>query len=258
MSLILTVISRQGIIHAADSNLSNSVGAAGVGQKVFKVPYLNAALSVAGSYSVSGVQMDEWMRRTIGEYGNAPSTTLRGLAEVLRTRLESEMIRPEKNWGSLVHLAGYVGDASGIHPEFYFVRNITGVDPDTGSYVGFADAFQATEDFWTRDHQTPEIRSTLGSGGYQLYINGYPAGRIGYLALMRHFGEFLRAVWGESRWSFRAPRTLDETSLLVELQMRAIGTLFTISDYPAPYIGGDIQIEQLPAPPGSTALGDAG
>jgi hypothetical protein len=34
----------------------------------------------------------------------------------------------------------------------------------------------------------------------------------------------------------------------VELQLRTIGACFHLSDYPAPYIGGEPQIEQLAAP----------
>ncbi len=87
-----------------------------------------------------------------------------------------------------------------------------------------------------------------------MYINGYPDGRIGYLALTKHFGEFLQAIWSEPQWRFRAPATLAESALLVDLQLRAIGTLFQISDYLAPYIGGDIQMERLSAPPDCVTL----
>lgn len=254
MSLILTVISREGIIHAADSNLSNNQGPAGTGKKVFTVPYLEAALSVAGSYSVAGVRMDRWMPQAIAAYGTSATPTMLGLGEYLRTRLETEMFRPEKNGGCLIHLCGYVPATDGTHPELYFIRNITGIDPETGAYTGFTETFALSEDFWTRDYLTAETQNSLASGGQQMYINGYPAGRIGYLALTRHFGEFLRAIWSKPQWRFRAPATLAESALLVNLQLSAIGTLFQVSDYPAPYIGGDVQMEQLPAPPNCITL----
>ena len=248
MSLILTVISQEGIIHAADSNLSSRQGPAGTGQKVFSVPYLQAAISVAGSYSVAGTRMDLWMLKAIEAYGANPKPTVPGLGEHLRFLLETEMLKSEKNGGCLIHLCGYVATGAGSHPEFYFIRNITGIDPGTGAYDGFAEAFTVSEDFWTRDYLTAETQHALRSGGEQIYINGYPAGRIGYLALMKHFGQFMRAIWSEPQWRFRRPVTLAESALLVDLQLRAIGALFQISDYPAPYIGGDAQIELLPAP----------
>jgi len=51
MTLILTQLSKYGIIHASDSNISNERGELlGEGRKVFEIPHLNAGLSVAGSY----------------------------------------------------------------------------------------------------------------------------------------------------------------------------------------------------------------
>jgi hypothetical protein len=80
VSLILTVISREGIIHAADSNLSNHQGLAGTGQKVFTVPYLESALSVAVSYSVASVRMDRWMQQAIAAYGTSAHRQCSGSA----------------------------------------------------------------------------------------------------------------------------------------------------------------------------------
>lgn len=189
------------------------------------------------------------MPQAIAAYGNNAAPTLSGLGESLRARLETEMLTSEKNGGCLIHLCGYVASAAGKHAEFYFVRNITGIDPATGAYTGFAEGFAISEDFWTRDYLTVAVRNALASGGQQLYINGYPDGRIGYLVLMKYFGEFLQAIWSKPEWRFRAPATLEEASQLVDLQLRTIGTLFQISNYPAPYIGGDVQVERLPAPP---------
>ena len=112
----------------------------------------------------------------------------------------------------------------------------------------FGKDFSVSEDFWKRDYLKPEIKQALSSGNAQLYLNGVPAGRVGYLVLTEHFGNFLRAICSESRWKFRSPANLEESSMLVELQLRTIGTLFKMSDYPAPYIAGDVQMKQLAAP----------
>ena len=54
MSLILTQLSRFGIIHASDSQLTESIGNVdkdgGLVKKVFEIPYLQAGLSIAGSF----------------------------------------------------------------------------------------------------------------------------------------------------------------------------------------------------------------
>jgi hypothetical protein len=86
------------------------------------------------------------------------------------------------------------------------------------------------------------------SGSIQIYINGYPSGRIAYLGAMTRMREFFSQVWGNPEWMFRPPQSLTETVLLVKLYMNIIGTLFQISDYPAPFIGGETQIHEIPRP----------
>ena len=75
MTLILTQISKFGIIHASDTNVTFSnfdpktktykFAKVEELQKLFQIPYLNAALTVAGSYSVGNNRMQEWMNAFI-------------------------------------------------------------------------------------------------------------------------------------------------------------------------------------------------
>jgi hypothetical protein len=243
MSLILTHIDRRGIVHAADSNLTTgSGGAAGTGTKVFDLPYLRAGLSLAGSYSVNGVAMDKWMPLVIADYGHNASPRLPEFSDWLRDRLEREMTPTEKDGGCLIHVAGFIRDSAGEHPEFYFIRNITGIDPKTGSYLGMGPTFAATEDFWTRDFSAASARAALAAGtGSMLYINGFPSGRSAYLGLMPHLRKFLEEIWGTAAWRFRPPKTLGEVAILVELHFSVIGAMFIMSDYSAPFIGGPVQ-----------------
>jgi hypothetical protein len=146
-----------------------------------------------------------------------------------------------------------VNDASGIHPEFYLVRNIQGINASTGAYEGVTSNYQVTEDFWTRDYpQTPA--GMFAAGGSQRYFSGYPSGRIAYLGAMQKLQEFYEQVWREPNWKFRRPASLDELSAFVRLELETINTLFTSSDYPSPYIGGVIQIEKILAPSGAMSL----
>lgn len=248
MSLILTHIGCYGVVHAADSNLTAAGAAAGTGDKVFEVPALRAGLSLAGSYTVSGERMDTWMPRAISDYVVGPSPTLTGLAAELARRLAQEMTVDEKTGGYLIHVAGFVTESEGQHPEFHFVRNISGIDPDTGNYLGIGPTFDVTEDFWARDCVSADDRTALENGERsQLYINGFPAGRIAYLGLGRYLDEFLSHVWGNPDWSFRPPRTLGEVELFLRLRLSLIGTLFEASDYSAPLIGGPVKTLQIPA-----------
>lgn len=250
MTLIATIICNHGIIQASDSNLTGSSGSVGTGPKVFRLGFSNGALALAGAYTVGTERMDNWLPACIASYSASAAPSLSGFANHLASQLESSST-PDKP--RLFHIAGYVQDTSGIHPEFYFVRNIQSINAKTGAYEGVTSNYQVTEDFWARDYpQTPV--GTFASGGSQRYFNGFPSGRIAYLGAMQKLQEFYEQVWNEPSWKFRRPASLDELAAFVQLELETINTLFTSSDYPSPYIGGVIQIEKIPAPSGAISL----
>jgi hypothetical protein len=253
MTLIVTVISNCGIIQAADSNLSTDSGEAGSGKKVFHLGFADAVLAVAGAYSVGGQSMEAWMPACIDAYAASDQPTLAGFADYLGHRLGDAATNEERNSGSLIHIAGYVVQDSGAHPEFFFVRNIEHIDR-TGEYVGRSPEYNVTEDFWNRDYPKRDTREALASGGLQRYFNGYPPGRIAYLGFSAELHKFLQRVWHHPGWGFRQPRSIEELASIVDLEIRAIGAMFTCSDYPAPYIGGKPQIVRIPPPPNAVAL----
>jgi hypothetical protein len=165
------------------------------------------------------------------------------------------MTDSEKGQGSLIHVAGYVRDQGCAHPEMCFVRNVERIDEQTGNYVEFRDQFQVSEDFWHRDYLSPITRAAIRGGGYQNYFNGFPPGRIAFLGLSQMFQAFLHQVWWEHpEWRFRPPSALDELSSFVALEIQAVCTMFGSSDYPAPYVGGDVQIETISPPQGAVVL----
>lgn len=250
MTLIATVICNQGIIQASDSNLTSSRGPVATGPKVFRLGFADGAMALAGAYAVGTDRMDNWLPACIANYSASAAPSLSGFANHLAAKFESS---PTPGRARLFHIAGYVDDPNGIHPEFYFVRNIQSINARTGTYEGVTSNYQVTEDFWTRDYpQAPAGMFT--AGGSQRYFNGYPSGRIAYLGAMRKLQEFYEQVWREPSWKFRRPASLDELAAFVQLELETINTLFTSSDYPAPYIGGVIQIEKIPAPSGTINL----
>jgi hypothetical protein len=249
MTLILTHLSKFGIIHASDSNLtSGSNTAVGQGQKTFTVPFLNAGLALAGAYSVGGKPMDVWMRDFINTQASSGIGSLSGFAETLRGGLEAEMNPGEKQSGSMVHIAGYVESAALQHPEFYFVRNVYGIDTSTGEYLDVRNQFVASEDFWNRDCPKSNAMAAFQSGAYQVYVNGFASGRIGYVVLQDRLNSFFKTIWDQPQWKFRPPGSLGGTVLFVKLYMSIIETLFQVSDYPAPFIGGGCQVHEIPQP----------
>jgi hypothetical protein len=255
MTLINTIISNYGLIQASDSNITRLGSAVPTpGQKVFQLGFTNAALALAGTYGVGDERMDTWMPACITAYGSTPQPSLKGFAYYLRDRLDSDLTGQQKTYATLIHIVGYVSDDEGTHPEFYFVRNAGSINQHTGEYAQILDAFQVTEDFWTRDYQLAEVQATFAAGGYQSYFNGTPDGRIAFVQFGQIFGTFLGMVWGQPNWRFRAPQSLDELASLVKLQIRTVGTLYEISDYQAPFIGGKPQIESITPPSGTVTL----
>jgi hypothetical protein len=253
VSLIATAISQLGIVQASDSNITAEDKLSRQARKVFRIPSVGGALALAGTYRVGGAAMDAWMPAAIDAYGAMSGQTLSGFAEFLRERLSKELTAEEHAMGTLVHIAGYVEVEGAAHPEFWFVRNIAGMDEVTGDYIG-QERFDISEDFWTRDYQTPEVRAALAGSFEQRYFNGYAAGRIAYLGFIQRFRAFLGQVWAEPTWSFRQPTSIEELARFIELEIQFIGTLFFSSDYAAPYIGGQVQIEKIPAPPNAIPL----
>jgi hypothetical protein len=250
MTLIATVISNQGIIQASDSNLTAPGQPVGTGPKIFNLGFADGAISLAGAYAVGAESMDRWLPACIASYATSAAPSLSGFANYLAAQLQSS---PTPGEARLFHIAGYVSNGSGVHPEFYFVRNIEDINPRTGDYQGVTSNYQVSEDFWGRDYrQAPAGMFT--AGGFQRYFNGYPSGRIAYLGATQRLQEFYQQVWSEPSWKFRPPKSIDELAAFVRLELETINTLFTSSDYPSPYIGGAIQIEMIPAPSEAISL----
>ena len=189
--------------------------------------------------------MDEWMKNIIDIHSKTGDKSLENFAEYLRNLLEINMLPSEKQKGCMVHIAGYVGEGMEYHPEFWFVRNYLGIDNNTGEYTGIAERFEKSEDFWTKFSNIQELTQWF-QNGYQVFGNGYVAGRIGFFILLPKMAEFLDVIWGNPNRKFRPPETIEETELLVKLYFQVISTLFAISDYSAPFIGGDIQTCVIP------------
>ena len=148
----------------------------------------------------------------------------------------------------MVHLAGYVGDSATYHPEFHHIRNVYAMD-SAGGYTDIRHTFFATEDFWSRDcrHRSSQT-GFIDDSYYVVYANGFPEGRIAYMTALKPLNQLFGTLWNQPGWHFRPPRSLKDTVCFVRLYMLIIHGLFEVSDHAAPYIGGDVQIVDIPPP----------
>jgi len=245
MTLILTHINRYGIVHASDSNLTGSDNKdAGTGQKTFPITFLQAGLTVAGAYSVSGIAMHRWMSDFIQRQQKEENVTLETFCNKLKDELQTKMTTTEKMNGSLIHVAGYVEDESLSHPEFWFISNVHGINETTGEYQNVDETFAISEDFWNRDCPRGHLMEAFkdeNDSSWQYYVNGFTPGRIGYNVVSKKLVDFFSEIWSVKEWRFRPPKSLKETEILVKLYMQVINDLFLLSDYSAKVIGGDTQ-----------------
>jgi hypothetical protein len=253
VTLIVTGISDLGVLQLSDSNLTmEGEPGASFGPKVFELPFCHGALGLAGSYDLPSGGMDTWMPDMIADYSNGEHQTISEFAHFLRDRLMSDSEPGETEL--LVHIAGYATDGNKWHPEMWFVRKFVGIDGG-GSYRGRSDRFVISEDFWTRDYPEDRDRGWVESETYvRWYFNGLPEGRINFNLIHTMFWTFLRTVWNNSEWLFRRPRSIEELRDLVAHEVAVIGTLFSVSDYPAPYVGGPVQAIGVSCPSGSVRL----
>ena len=152
-------------------------------------------------------------------------------------------------------MAGYELDPSlGFHPVHWTLSNVPGLDNE-GYYLPPAEEFEMQEHFWERDCQQKDSPTGFPRGrdtySWWVYANGVEAGRIAYMGIRHQVEVWLKSLWmrhGEPGWHFRPPKSLNESIKLVHLYMSLVNGLFEISDAPAPYVGGDIQIIGIPLP----------
>lgn len=251
MTLIITHINRFGIIHASDSNLTSSDQDTSEVTKTYEIGFLKAGLTTAGSYRVNNIPMPEWMTDFIDKESKIIGLTLKDFCYNLRNELQRLMQKEEKECGSMIHITGYVEEEGLFHPEFWFISNVHGIDPKTGEYRNIDENFAISEDFWKRDYLNNNLKETFQDPNYyskQIYVNGFPPGRIGFNIIQTQLDRFFLYFWNVRDWKFRPPKTLEETKLYVEIYMQVINSLFIMSDYNARYIGGKTQTLLIPQP----------
>jgi hypothetical protein len=251
MSLILTHINRFGIIHASDSNLSIPGQDVIEGKKVFAIDFLNAGLSIAGTYSVDGTDMNIWMEEFIENQRDAKVGTLKQFSEILQQRLQSSLRENEFHLGCMIQISGYSETNGVIHPEFWFLRNIHSINRETGQYENIDETIAISEDFATRDllYNTTIDKYNFREHEFDYsYFNGFAPGRISYHYLTRSLDTFFNNIWSNKKWKFRPPSNLNDYKLLINSYILTIDTLFQLSDDYGRVIGGNPQFYLIPAP----------
>lgn len=248
MSLILTHISKFGILQVADSALTTKT-AGGLADsrdadKLFDIADQTAVVAVAGTYAVGLKSMDNWMRDCIANHQLLPD--LSTFATALKDALTAGATG---NQAHIMHLTGYgPKPAVGTIPQFWHVRNMTGIDDQTGDYTGRSSVYTASEDFPTRDLPNGDWEEFKKQMAEQVYVNGHVYGRIafnfGFQALAKLDSELIT----RSKGNLRSPQSIDEMKDRVVRRFDLVSDVYSRNTYGARVIGGPTQIRKLPIP----------
>jgi hypothetical protein len=242
MSIIVTHINKNGIVHAADTNLTDKNGKhAEQASKVFAIPRHEAGLTVAGTYAVAGARMDRWLDDLTK---NDKTSSLAEFVEMLRSSTEREARPEQKQSGYFFHVAGFQRGDGDRHPEFYHITNYT-LTPEGNYKVDTPDKMRAGEDFWSQ-RESKTLKQMFENRAGFIYCNGFPSGRQIYFSLLNKMSELRSQVWNNAGWKFRPPTNISEESDILRKDMEQITLFFLQSDYSAPFIGGKIETLGLP------------
>lgn len=245
MSIIVTQVNKFGIIFGSDSNITNAeVGEIDrAGKKIFEIPKLNAAMCIAGTYTVGGEMLDIWLPKFIIEnqdnYGS-----LEDFTAILSKAFESQMLPKEKSNLSISHIAGYVNG----HPEMWCLSNTE--LKENGHYTAGSSQFHCSEDLWGRDWGDNNLETSFLSSGlnYQMYVNSLTQGRVAFNIVRDYLDRYFISMFSSPNFKFRAPVSLKEHGLLVKVYVDMIDVMYRLSDYEPKEIGGETQLYMIPKP----------
>jgi hypothetical protein len=233
MTLIVSDVSLNGIVLAADSNISSGTVRLSQERKVFRIPRLSAGLSFAGPYGIAGRPMDEWLTDFI--VSDTATTGLAEFGESLAARLTEERARDAAPSRVIIHLAGYEGGTP-VHRHLSNVRLLP-----NGHYSEPPEPTIALRppDFGQQQWQAlrHQPRETMP---LHFFVNGPVQGRIAFNTYRLELLRWFQSLWTSATLPFRAPGSIEEAEDFTRTSMDVMRLLFRTSSMAAT-IGGIVQ-----------------
>jgi len=173
MTLIITEVSRYGIVMVADSAITSittkngnihsiSIEENGA-TKLSKIDYLNAGISWWGLATINNKNTEEWLSEFIEKNKNN-CKSVSEFAKKLETELRNVLGKIDTEMG--FHLAGYERSSRGNLPSFYHVTNSAKND----CFDHSTKEFEAQPDY-TPEKYDPSIFRITRNGAYFIYAN---------------------------------------------------------------------------------------
>ncbi len=256
MSLLIANVVPEGLIFAADRNVSDPHGkVSGRSPKI--VRWLNPPLLVGyvGKAYVSGVPTHEWLTAFLD--GNA-TDDLGALADRLAEKLEMAFEGyATEDRGTIVHLGAFEHRPDGPLPAIWYIRDAQiRLDGSIEHLAKFEPRDELKRDptlngayFGTATGS--QIRHLLQSSGTPLpwagYRQSFDLGTFGQLDMaLWAFQELL--VSGDNR-RHEPPTSIEEWKPFMEMSVRGFGAYFD-AFYPPGYqvVGGGVDVKWIPWP----------
>ena len=257
MSLLVTYLVPEGILFAADRNLSAPSGGRMVtvaeASKVLSWPGGSAILGYVGRANVEGEPADEWLRRFIDDH---PDTDDLGVVcDELAETLERAMANVAKDErGMILHVAAFDHRGPEPLPKIFYVRDI-GIQPD-GTFERLP-RFESRDELplYFGDRTGTEIRDVLRLTSEESPIPWFSFRQGFDLSAFNHLDQALwwfrgRLVAGASRErEHPAPSTLDDWTKFVRLSVLGYEAYFHAFYEPdEQLVGGGVDVASVPWP----------
>lgn len=261
MSILVTHLVPQGLIFAADRNITTSISVPPVtytGQmqrpKVLKWPNADVIVVYVGAGAIDGQPTDAWLYDFIGR--NVCFADLDALAKSLtddlNTALANGQLDPQDSL--ILHLGGFEDVNGEWTPRIWFIHDTAGLRND-GSYIPGSKFTRSEEiakpgyfgnDSGNRIHA--RVKAAVASGGLFSFRQGYD------LASFNPIDEALRAAMfaitrAHPNQPHPIPASLDEWEKHVKLAVLGYGAYFSAFYMPfQQYVGGGADVISVPWP----------
>jgi hypothetical protein len=262
VSILVTHLVPQGLIFAADRNITTSISdppVTYIGQmqrpKVLKWPNHDVIVVYVGAGAIGGQPTDLWLYDFIGR--NLNFADLDALAGSLTDDLNAALAdgRLDADDSLIIHLGGFENVNGEWTPRIHYIHDTAGLDANDGSYIPgttFVRSEEIAQPVYfgtdTGDRIHARVTAAVATGGLFSFRQGFDLGSFNPI------DEALRAaMYAITRTHPNRPHpipaTLHEWEKHVKLAVLGYGAYFSAFYLPfQQYVGGGADVISVPWP----------
>ena len=257
MSLLIANVVPEGLVFAADRNLSSEGQVVGNAPKLVKWHDPPLVAGYVGIAEVDGSPMHEWLH---GFFERHAHDALEAIGPQLADTLEDASRRlSQADRGTIVHVGGFEDSSEGPRPVIWYVRD---AQIETDGSVRHLERFKARDELKQSGRRPPyfggasgaEIRRILREADTPLpwagFRQSFDLGVFGRLDQLLQQFEAELALGGHARATeHRAPATLAEWEPFVKMSVLCYAAYFEAFYPPGQQlVGGGVDVETIEWP----------